>query len=210
MTHKSRRRFVQLAGSALAVGLAGCSSQGGESEGDETTTTEEATETTSAATTTSQESTGAETTTEATTEDEHENENDSDHPDEHETPGEGEEEIHQHGTLYLEIDGERVDFSQEKFLDGPLEFHFHDDGKQYEWHNEKSYITLAEALNYIPDISYENSGSDHMLTVEGTTYDTTEGADITFAERDTEIDPTTYELEELDIYWVKVQTDASS
>ncbi|WP_336360076.1 hypothetical protein [Haladaptatus sp. ZSTT2] len=208
MTHKSRRRFVQLAGSALAVGLAGCSSQGGESEGDETTTTEEATETTSAATTTSQETTDAETTTEATTEDEHEN--DSDNPDEHETPAEGEEEIHQHGTLYLEIDGERVDFSREKFFGGPLEFHFHEDGKQYEWHNEKSYITLAEALNYIPDISYENSGSDHMLTVEGTTYDTTEGADITFAERDTEIDPTTYELEELDIYWVKVETDASS
>lgn len=199
MTRETRRRFIQIAGSALAVGLAGCSSQSSNSEGSQTTkrpsTPTEQQSTTTEQTTTTTEQTTTEQSTTTTAEETGTTEDNS--------------ELHRHGTLYLEIDGERVDFGQENYFDGPLQFHFHDEDKPYEWHNERKEVTLGKALDLIPTISYTNYGSDHELTVEGTTYDTRETATIEFAQRDVEIDPTTYTLKDLDIIWVRVSTDGS-
>lgn len=206
-----RRRFVQLSGAAVAVGLAGCSDLGigtGDEEdgtpedgsGDAVNGTESATETNESTATdepTDTEAEGAEA---------------------EETETESEGDVHEHGNLYLEIDGERQSFDDEKYYqaseyeDGQAEgvFHFHPDGNEYYWHMHDERLTLQEALASLPDIAYESSGGSHVVEYEGETYE--DGADATeieISQRDTAIDPTQYELQDGDIVWIEIDTGSA-
>ncbi|MFC6732609.1 MULTISPECIES: hypothetical protein [unclassified Haladaptatus] len=196
MTKKTRRRFLQVTGSAIAVGLAGCSSNGS----DDTTTTGETT--TAGETTTSD---GGMTTTEnGTTTTETDLEGASPGP---------EDGDHWHGAMYLEIDGERMNLSTEKFVDDEnLEpFHFHTEkNNNNKWHLSEEAVTLGQGLNQVPNISYQKVGSNSKLTIDGETYDSSKfNTNIAFQQRDVTIDPTQYKVKDGDIFWVMISTDGS-
>lgn len=118
------------------------------------------------------------------------------------------------GTLILDINNHRADFSRAKYVDGGSDtFHFHDDGNPNMWYKEGR-VTLQEALNGLPDISYEQSDGNHVLSYENGDYPDHSrqfdgGAsphEILIRERTTDIDPTTYEPKAGDIIWIYVHS----
>lgn len=196
-----RRRIVQLSGSAVAVGLAGCSDMlgSGSDETPEGTTGGDGNGT--------EEPTGTETTTENGTATESDDEG---------TPTETEGDLHEHGTLYLEVDGDRHEFTDPKYRQASQNpgggagdnFHFHDDGNPYYWHMHDVRLTLQEAFESLPDVAYERRDGSHALEFEGETYvDGEGGTEVEIRERDVDIDPTEYQLEDGDIIWIEVFTD---
>ena len=72
--------------------------------------------------------------------------------------------VHEHGTLVVEIDGERVDFDQPQYHE-PDYFHFHS-GDGETWHMHPDRLTFEEAMDDLGVPVTETS-----VTVEGTTYD---------------------------------------
>lgn len=122
------------------------------------------------------------------------------------------------GTLLLDLNNYRVDFSRDRFV-GPDAatdaFHFHDDGNPFMWYAEGS-VTLADALNALPGIGYEKRTGNHVITYEdeqrstySQTYDANSGEhEITVRQRTTPVDPTRYELAAGDVIWVYVHSDA--
>lgn len=206
-TH-GRRRFVQLSGGAIAVGLAGCSSLGiGDEPEDGETPDDDAPGSTPANRgNETEESTATETAAD-----------DSDADDSGETT-ETEEDVHEHGYLYLEIDGERQPFTDPKYYQpGEHEdaaasdrFHFHDDGHDHLWHMHGQRLTLAAALEELPDVEYASDGGTHVVHFEGDTYEDGEGTSVEIRRGDEEIDPTGYELQDGDEIWIEVTTGDGS
>lgn len=196
----SRRRVLEIAGAGAVLTLAGCSSM----ESDQTT--EPTTTTTTTATTTETTTTADEETTTKTTEDE----------------GPGYKKNHWHGRLFFEVNGELVDFRQPKYYLENLEndspdtvyFHFHKDPENHgpnEWSNEKKIVTFQRALNLLPGISYEQQSGKHVVTYDGTTYNAGQSGTSVSIHRGTEtIDPTTYEVQHDDNFWVQaISKDAN-
>lgn len=199
-SERTRRRILTATGTGLTLGLAGCSSLGG-SASSTPTATETATDTptaTAAATDTD--------TAEATATDE---------PTETEDEGPGYKSNHWHGRLFFEVNGELVDFRQSKYYLDNIEdenpdtvyFHFHEDPENHgpnEWSNEKRIVTLQRALNLIPGIGYEQQGGNHAVTYDGTTYaDSESGVDVSVHRGTETVDPTSYEVQHDDNYWVQ-------
>lgn len=205
-----RRRFVQLSGSAIAVGLAGCSDLGLGSDEDGTpqdTTDGDATETDQQTETDEQTETESPTDTDEGTATEDE-----------ETPTETDGDIHEHGTLYVEIDGDRHEFTDPKYRQAGTDpgaaadsvFHFHDDGNPYYWHMHDVRLTLTEALESLPDIAIGTEDGSMVFDFEGETYVHGEdGVEIEVRQRDVAIDPEEYELQAGDIIWIEVFTDGN-
>ena len=205
-----RRRFVRLSGSAIAVGLAGCSDLGSGSDDDdgtpEGTTDGDATETDQPTETVEPTETESPTDTDegTATETDESTETDGD--------------IHEHGTLYLEIDGDRHEFTDPKYRQSGSDpggaadsvFHFHDDGNPYYWHMHDVRLTLTEALESLPDIAIETEDGSPVFDFEGETYVHGEdGVEIEVRQRDVAIDPEEYELQDGDIIWIEVFTDGN-
>ena len=201
-----RRRFVQFSGSAIAVGLAGCSNLGLGSGDQDDGTPHETTE-------------GDATETDQPTETESPTETDDGTATEDgETPTETDGDIHEHGTLYLEIDGDRQEFTDPKYRQASQDpggaagdvFHFHDDGNPYYWHMEEVRLTLTEALESLPDIAIDIEDGAPVFEFEGETYVHGEdGVEIEVRQRDVAIDPEEYELQDGDIIWIEVFTDGN-
>jgi hypothetical protein len=201
--NRSTRRQILLGTTAL-IGLAGCSGLGEEAgdspdpsadENGTVTTTEE-----------------ARTETDSSTETATGNETDSEAP--------GYLENHWHGRLFFEIDGDLVDFDQPKYYlkniedDNPdtVYFHFHESAHgPNEWSNEKKVVTFQRALNLLPGIEYEQQGGEHVVTYEGTRFDgSASNTDVSIHRGTEQIDPTTYEVEHDDNFWVSIQTEDGS
>lgn len=201
----------------VAVGLSGCSDvfgSGGDGEPGGTDTETEGTEDTAT------EDTATE--VDGTDGDDEGTETDAETPDESDdggTDGEEDGEVHEHGRLYIDIDGDRFDFDRPKYYQesnhsegrAPHRFHFHaDDGDPYRWHMHDRRQTLAEALQALPDIDYAHDGT-HVVEVEGETYvDGEGGTTVEFSQRGTEIDPREHELQNQDVLYVTVETGGDS
>lgn len=130
----------------------------------------------------------------------------------------GYKKYHWHGRLFFEVDGELVDFDQEKYYleniddDRPetVYFHFHDNDAHgpNEWSSEKKVITFAHALDLLPEIGYERRNGKHVVTYNGTTYrEAAAGTDIGIYRGTERITPKTYEVQHNDNFWVRVDTD---
>lgn len=195
-TDRTRRRVLAATGTGLALGLAGCSGIG--DDGSPTGTgSPTATAGTESPTATESTANGSETESETATEDE----------------GPGYKTNHWHGRLFFEADGELVDFHQPKYFLKNIEdedavyFHFHEDPENHgpnEWSNEKQIVTFQKALNLLPGIGYEQKQGEHVVTYEGTTYDATRSGTSVSIHRDAEaIDPTSYEVQHRDYFWVQ-------
>lgn len=64
----------------------------------------------------------------------------------------GEEHVHEHGTLIVEINGERVDFDQPQYHE-PDRFHFHQ-GDGMTWHMHPDRLTFEEAMSELWYLGY--------------------------------------------------------
>lgn len=120
------------------------------------------------------------------------------------------------GTLVFDVNNLRVDFSQSNYLEANTEndpFHFHDDDHPGLWYAHEP-VTLADAVNSLPGISYSQSGDSHAVTYEddehpdhSQSYDGNDSeTEILIRQRTTDIDPTSYELQADDIIWIYVHS----
>jgi hypothetical protein len=122
------------------------------------------------------------------------------------------DELHEHGYIYLELDDEPVDFGDERYLleesnEVDSQFHFHEYDEDARWHMHEVRITLAEALEELPVLGYTSEEGSHALTIEDETYVDGGDAEISIANReDDEIDPESYELRDEDIFEITVET----
>jgi len=189
MNEWTRRRFVQASSAATIGALAGCSGLGSGSTS--TPTESEETQTSSPTTTQTTDESGK-------------------------TPGYIE--YHWHGKLFMDVDGDLVDFTQPKYyLDNidrqeAVYFHFHESAHgDNEWSNEKQTVTFAEGLNLLPGIEYQRANGSNVISHEGTTYDGREqGTAVRIYEGTEEIDPTGHQVRHGENYWIHVDTGSGS
>ncbi|MFH5802332.1 hypothetical protein [Haladaptatus sp. CMAA 1911] len=216
----TRRSVLGSTGLAL-TSLAGCVGLGGTSN-DSTTTNSTTTNSTTRASTTR--TTSSRETTQTTTRTQTETQTTEATTETSETTtteeGPGYKDYHWHGQLFFDIDGELVNFDRPKYYLDNLEkqhpetvyFHFHKSAHgPNEWSNEKKVITFERGLNLLPDISYEKRGSNHVVGYDGTTYHGGQsGIEVAIRERTEDIDPTSYEIQHADQFWISVSTGNES
>ncbi|RDZ50917.1 hypothetical protein DEQ92_16280 [Haloferax sp. Atlit-6N] len=85
------------------------------------------------------------------------------------TPGEyiPPEQLHVHGTIDFTVDGERLDFSRDKYQQAGHNDHFHfEGGHANPWHAHSAHVTLAYGMSTLDGINMTDEG----VTYNGTTY----------------------------------------
>jgi len=104
--------------------------------------------------------------------------------------GSAPERVHEHGTINMTVDGERMAFSSSQYT-SPTDFHFHGSGPVWHMHpQDPGRLTLAEAMDRLGIEVTED-----RVTVEGETYRADDPATEVVVEVDGEsVDPTEYEL----------------
>ncbi|MBX0324293.1 hypothetical protein EGH21_14785 [Halomicroarcula sp. F13] len=102
---------------------------------------------------------------------------------------------HPHGRLNMTVDGEPVDFTQEKYVMAEEAFHFHGDENAARWHGHSLNLTAAYALSTFPGMNV----SEDAMTYNGTTY-MENGSETSFTVTvdGEEVDPNTYVLKDGD------------
>lgn len=100
------------------------------------------------------------------------------------------ERVHEHGTINMTVDGERVPFSSSQYT-GAQDFHFHGGGPTWHMHPaEPGRLTLAEAMDRLGIEVTED-----RVVFEGTTYDASDpGTAIEITVNGEPVDPGEYEL----------------
>jgi hypothetical protein len=100
---------------------------------------------------------------------------------------------HEHGTIEMQVLGEEVDFSQDRYQQ-PREvprFHF-EAGNGDVWHKHATGVTLQWAMGTLPGIEV----TAESVTYQGTTYEDSDPEyDVTVAVNGEPVDPSTYVLQ---------------
>lgn len=123
------------------------------------------------------------------------------------------DELHKHGYLFVEVDGETIDFGRDRYHQGENDevsddFHFHDYDEDHRWHMHRQRFTLGGAISTLPGFDHAVEGGADVLTVEGETYTDGEDATITATEREEgEIEIDAHELHGGDIVEITVETE---
>lgn len=99
--------------------------------------------------------------------------------------------VHEHGTMEVTIDGERLDLTSSPFAGADSAFHFHGNEQQkygaYVWHKHARGISLQYALGTL-GIEVNDDGTE--LTYDGTTYSEDDsGTAIDIEVNGEEVDP---------------------
>jgi hypothetical protein len=118
------------------------------------------------------------------------------------------------GKLIVAINNQRLTFtSQRNGQVGTNRFNVRADGLPYTWYSNGEPVTLAEALNTLPDITYRRGrGGTSVITYTannayGRTYrETSDTTTILTRQRWTDVNPQSYELQDGDIIWVYIHT----
>lgn len=91
--------------------------------------------------------------------------------------GDGENDMLDHrGDIDILVDGESIDLDAdpcqaEHADDYALAFHLHEDSDQ--WYNEsENPVTIAEALTYLPEFSFDQVDGGYVLVIDDATFDT--------------------------------------
>lgn len=115
------------------------------------------------------------------------------------------------GSIQIQIDNRTTDLSQARYQaehasNSSHMFHLHEGDSKWYMEGSKR-VTVGAALDYLPHISYRQSGNADVLTIANTTYD--ERHDDTrirfFVNRST-IKPTTYKLRDNDSLRIEIST----
>jgi len=111
---------------------------------------------------------------------------------------------HAHGEMDLVVEGEEVDFSQEKYQANHRHFHYeHGDGET--WHAHSTSLTLAYALSSLEGID----AADGVVEYNGTTYDSADdGTTVDVTVNGESVDMDEYVLKDGDS--VRVVVDEST
>jgi len=188
MTDLSRRRVLLTGGGLAITALAGCT--GGESnEADETEPMDGGDETDETGDSTANETDG---------------EPETDAAQEPYDNGD----VHKHGQLYLELDGESIALGTEAEnwkQNGADEHFYFSEGDSTTWHLRSRGVTLEYALNAIPTLE----ATADSLTYDGTTYEDGDDASVSFRVNDESVDFEQYALEHGDEIRVTVETGGS-
>lgn len=96
---------------------------------------------------------------------------------------------HGHGTINVTIDGQQIDFSQDRYQLEANKFHF-ERGNGRIWHTHASGVTVEYAMATLGIGVTENS-----VTFEGTTYRDGENAEVVVQVNGQSVDPSTYVLQ---------------
>lgn len=108
---------------------------------------------------------------------------------------------HSHGSLEATIDGEEVNFSQDRYTMNDEFFHFHGDEDASRWHAHSMNLTVSYAISAFDAFEVSNES----VTYNGTTYDADR---TTITVNDEEVDPDAYVLKDGDdIELVVEETD---
>lgn len=109
---------------------------------------------------------------------------------------------HAHGDMEFVVDGEEVDFSQEKYQSNHRHFHYeHGDGEI--WHAHSVSLSLSYALSTLTDIDVDGDAIEY----NGTYYDPDdEGTTIDVAVNGESVDPGAYVLKDGDSVRVEIES----
>ncbi|QLG60381.1 hypothetical protein [Halorarum salinum] len=121
------------------------------------------------------------------------------------TPGEyiKADQQHIHGPITFEVDGEEVDFSEDRYQSGHQHFHF-EGGSGNPWHAHSYSITLEWAMNTLEGIEV----SENSVTYDGTTYDGSDSdTTVTIEVNGESVDPSEYFLKDGDSVNIVVETE---
>jgi hypothetical protein len=118
------------------------------------------------------------------------------------------------GKLLVDINNRRLTFTSKRDRRaGTNRFEFRRDGNPYTWYSNGQPVTLAEALNTLPEITYERGrGGASVITYTtndaygGTYHETSNATTILTRQRWNDVDPQSYELQDGDLLWVYVET----
>lgn len=118
------------------------------------------------------------------------------------------------GKLIVDINNRRLTFTSKRDRRAGTErFGFRDDGRPYTWYNDGQPVTLAEALNTLPDLKYRRGRGDASVITYtandaygGTYRETSNATTILTRQRWNDVDPQSYELQDGDILWVYIET----
>ncbi|WP_255197152.1 C2H2-type zinc finger protein [Halorarius litoreus] len=110
---------------------------------------------------------------------------------------------HYHGPISMTVDGERVDFGQEKYQFTDRRFHFENPGMDppYTWHAHATGVTLDYGMEAIGIPVTDNS-----VTFQNTTYTDGENAQVSVQVNGNDVTPSSYVLKEGDSIEIVVQT----
>jgi hypothetical protein len=126
-----------------------------------------------------------------------------------ETPGDyiPPERLHVHGDINFTVDGERVDFSREKYQQAGHNDHFHfEGGHANPWHAHSAHVTIAYGLSTLEGI---NVTAD-TLTYENTTYELGPDAEARLTVNGEPVDPTAYYFKDGDTVRVVVESETET
>lgn len=116
------------------------------------------------------------------------------------------------GDITLIIDGSEFDLSQDQFQaehadEYAMEFHLHETSDQ--WYNEgTTQITLAEALDLLPEFEFETDETGDRLVIEDEVFDSaSENVTISYEVNGEAVDPEAYELDDGDAILISIETE---
>jgi len=98
---------------------------------------------------------------------------------------------HSHGTLEANVDGEELNFSQERYTMNDDYFHFHGDEDGSRWHAHSTNLTVRYAISSFDEFDVTNGS----VTINESTYDANE---TTFLVNGESVDPDRYVLKDGD------------
>lgn len=100
--------------------------------------------------------------------------------------------VHYHGPIVVTIDGERLDFSRQRYQLQDQAFHF-ENGNGQRWHVHATGVTLEYGM-----ATLGIGVADDAVTFNGTTYTDGENANVTVAVDGNDVDPSSYVLQDGD------------
>lgn len=108
---------------------------------------------------------------------------------------------HPHGQLRMRVNGEPVDFTQERYTMASEKFHFHGDEGAARWHAHTLSVTVDAALSTFPDIT----ASGDTITYNGSTYQANgTSSSYTVTVNGEQVDPSTYVVKDGDAIQVSL------
>ncbi|QLG29733.1 hypothetical protein HUG10_19195 (plasmid) [Halorarum halophilum] len=122
-----------------------------------------------------------------------------------ETPGEyiKADQQHIHGPITFEVEGEELDFSEDRYQTNHQLFHF-EGGHAEPWHAHSWSMTLEWAMNSLDGINV----TENSVTYDGTTYDGSDSdTTVTIEVNGESVDPSEYYLKDGDNVNIVVETE---
>jgi len=110
--------------------------------------------------------------------------------------------VHYHGTMNVTIDGQTLDFSEDRYQMQDRQYFHYEAGDGSQWHVHGQDVTLEYALHTLDIQVTENS-----VTFEGTTYSDDDGTTVTIEVNGESVNPRDYVLQRGDSVRVVVTTE---